>query len=83
MELMHPTLKASTENGCRSAFVQFLATTSENKECYLSIAPDRRVRDSDRLRSRAMVHSLANQKVWYRIDAEEKGPQHSSQAHRS
>jgi hypothetical protein len=29
-----------------------------------------------------MVHSLANQKVWYRTDGEE-GPQHSSQADRS
>jgi hypothetical protein len=35
----------------RSAFVQFLATSSENKEYCLGIRPDQCVRDSDHLRS--------------------------------
>jgi hypothetical protein len=48
MELMHPALKASRENVCRSAFVQFLVTAFESKECCLSTERNRRVRDSDR-----------------------------------
>jgi hypothetical protein len=51
LEVMHPAITASSENSLRSAFVQFLATSSENKEYCLGIRPDQFVRDSDRLRS--------------------------------
>ena len=83
LEVMHPALTASSENSLRSAFVQFLATASENKEYCLGIRPDQRVRDSDRLRSGAMVDSQERKKSWSRTDAEEKGPQPPSQADRS
>jgi len=73
---MHPALTAFSENSLRSAFVQFLATSSENKEYCLRIRPDQCIRDSDRLRSGAMVDSLEHKKIWYRTDAEEKGRQH-------
>lgn len=71
LEVMHPALTASSENSLRSAFGQFLATSSERKEYCLGIRPYQCVRDSDRKKS------------WYRTDAEEKGPQHPSQADRS
>jgi hypothetical protein len=60
---MHPALTASSENSLRSAFAQFPATSSENKEYYLGIRPYQCVRDSDRLRSGAMVDSLERKRA--------------------
>ena len=65
MELMHPALKASRENVCRSAFVQFLVTALESKECCLSTERNRRVRDSDRF-SLAGDGTPAFSPVWRR-----------------
>jgi len=70
---MHLALTASTENSLRSAFAQFLAMASENKKRCMGIGPSQHVRDSDRLKSVAMVDSLERKKSWYRTDAEEKG----------
>ena len=59
---MHPALTASSENSLRSAFAQFLAAASENKERCLDIRPKQRVRDSDRLGSRGFRDAIKSRR---------------------
>jgi hypothetical protein len=68
---MHPVLTASSENSLRSAFVQFLATSSENKEYCLASGPINVFAIPTASDQRAMVDSLERKKIWYRTDAEE------------
>ena len=73
MEVMHPAFAASSKNKLRSTFEQFLAASTENKERSVAIRPDQSVRDSDRIRSSAMVDSLERKRAGTGTHAEEKG----------
>src|SRR5579863_4641591 len=80
---MHPAITASSENSLCSAFAQFLAAASENKERCLGISPSQMFAiraSSDR---GAMVDSLEREEHWYRTDAEKESQQHPSQTDRS